>query len=34
MEPFAFVLLLIAAVSHATWNAVAKSATGNPYTFV
>src|SRR5699024_5390851 len=34
MEPFAFVLLLIAAVSHAAWNAVAKSATGNPYTFV
>lgn len=34
MEPFAFALILVAAVSHASWNAVAKSAKGNPYTFV
>lgn len=34
MEPFALALLLIAAISHAVWNAIAKSATGNPYVFV
>lgn len=34
MEPFAFALILIAAVTHAGWNAIAKSATGNPYAFV
>lgn len=34
MEPFALTLLLIAAISHAVWNAVAKSATGSPYVFV
>src|SRR5699024_1083237 len=34
MEPFALTLLLVAAISHAVWNAIAKSATGNPYVFV
>lgn len=34
MEPFAFALILIAAITHAAWNTIAKSATGNPYTFV
>lgn len=34
MEASTLALLLIAAVAHATWNAIAKSATGNPHTFV
>lgn len=34
MDPFALSLILIAAVVHATWNAIAKSVTGNRYTFV
>lgn len=34
METFAFGLLLIAAITHASWNAIAKSAKGNSITFV
>lgn len=34
MELFALTLLIIAALTHATWNAVAKSVTGNAVVFV